>query len=326
MRTPRVTVLVIAYNHAPYIRQALSGVFMQKTSFEFEVLISEDASDDGTREIVTAMADSEPDRIRLLLSDRNLRDNSVIRRGFEAAAGQYVALLDGDDYWTSDQKLQKQIDLLDTAPDCSSCFHNVRVAYEDQAIEPHLFHQEETITGITASKPKPRSTLSDIVRGNFVPTCSAVFRSTAMRQIPRCFDQMRSGDWALHVLGAQRGDLAYIDEVMATYRVHSGGWWTANRRHGQSLGHLEEAEETLSIFNRYLGFEFDPQIGEATAKHYEGAAVRFRKRRQNREAVVCARRALGRTPTLQLPRRWRSLAVLTLSSLARLNPRRAANP
>src|SRR4029079_8590792 len=128
-------------------------------------------------------------------------------------------------------KLQRQIELLDSQPDCASCFHNVRVVYEDEAVEPHLFHQEEVVTGITATKPKARSALSDIVCGNFVPTCSVVLRSSAVRQIPLCFDQMDAGDWALQVLSAQHGDLAYIDEVMATYRVHSGGWWGASRRH-----------------------------------------------------------------------------------------------
>lgn len=121
MSPVQVTVLVITYNHARFIETAIESVMAQETDFEFEVVISEDCSTDGTREVVQRLAAAHPDRIRTLLSDRNLNDNSVVRRGVEAAQGRYLALLDGDDFWTSKHKLQRQVDFLEGRPDCSAC-------------------------------------------------------------------------------------------------------------------------------------------------------------------------------------------------------------
>src|SRR5262245_48465575 len=106
----KVTVLVMTYNHAGFIAQALDSVLGQEVNFTYEVVISEDCSADGTREIVIAYQKNYPDRIRLLLSERNLHSNEIVVRGLQAAQGQYIALLDGDDYWTSAHKLQKQVE------------------------------------------------------------------------------------------------------------------------------------------------------------------------------------------------------------------------
>ncbi len=107
-----VTVLVMTYNHERYIRRALDGALGQELTVPYEVLISEDCSTDGTREIVEAYARRHPDRIRLVLSPANLRSNEVVARGFRAARGRYLALLDGDDFWTAEDKLQAQFDFL----------------------------------------------------------------------------------------------------------------------------------------------------------------------------------------------------------------------
>src|SRR4051794_38896574 len=114
----------MTYNHAPYIAQALESALAQTLSAPFEILVSEDCSTDGTREIVLRYADRDP-RIRLLLSHSNLRSNEVVARGLRAARGRYVALLDGDDYWTSPTKLQAQVEFLEARPGFSICFHDV---------------------------------------------------------------------------------------------------------------------------------------------------------------------------------------------------------
>ncbi len=102
----RASVLVMTYNHAGLIRQALDSVLMQRTSFDYEIVISEDRSTDGTREIVTEYQRRFPNRVRLLLSAENLNSLAVVSRGIRACRGEFVALLDGDDYWTDPAKLQ----------------------------------------------------------------------------------------------------------------------------------------------------------------------------------------------------------------------------
>jgi glycosyltransferase involved in cell wall biosynthesis len=100
-----VSVLVVTYNHARFVREALDSALAQRLPQPFEILVSEDCSTDGTREIVQEYAERRPHLIRLLLSERNLHSNQVVARGFRAARGRYLALLDGDDYWTDEGKL-----------------------------------------------------------------------------------------------------------------------------------------------------------------------------------------------------------------------------
>ena len=96
----KVTVLVMTYNHAKFISKAIDSVLMQKTSFNYEIIVSEDCSTDGTKEIVLEYQQRFPHQIRLLLSEQNIHSNAVVTRGIYAAKGEYIALLDGDDYWT----------------------------------------------------------------------------------------------------------------------------------------------------------------------------------------------------------------------------------
>src|SRR5437899_12856070 len=129
----KVTALVTTYNHGNYIAQALDSVLMQKTNFEYEIIVAEDCSIDRTRSIVLDFQRRDPERIRLVLPAENLGSagNRVFAQAFELAQGEYVALLDGDDYWTSPKKLQKQVEFLGTHPECVLCFHNALRIYED---------------------------------------------------------------------------------------------------------------------------------------------------------------------------------------------------
>jgi glycosyltransferase involved in cell wall biosynthesis len=165
----------MTYNHEKFISQALESVLMQETNFEYEILISEDCSTDGTREIVLDFQKAHPEKVRLLLSRANIHSNEIVVRGIQAARGQYIALLDGDDYWTSREKLQKQADFLDHHPDCSLCFHNARI-----------FHEAEGRYGRNWTPPdqKEMSTLQDIWMGNFIATCSTMFRRGVIGEIP----------------------------------------------------------------------------------------------------------------------------------------------
>ncbi|MGH2993230.1 MAG: glycosyltransferase [Solirubrobacterales bacterium] len=324
MPAVELTVLVVTYDHADYIETAIDSVLLQETEFDYEVIISEDCSTDGTTEIVKQLAASHPDRIRLLLSERNLNDNSVVRRGLEAARGRYVALLDGDDFWTAKTKLQQQFEFLEAHPGCSSCFHNVNVIYEQDGTAPHLFNQDELPRDVGAPKPKPISTLADIVRGDFIPSCSVVFRSEIGRELPSWFDELWAGDWVLHVLSAQHGDIAYLDEVMGTYRVHPDGFWSMNWSKYRRLSDVEEVIRTYDTFNRHLGFSFNREIETEAAALYQVAAIGFYKRGEYQVARVCARRCLRRVPIGRWHQRWKALAVVALSGLKSLAlPRRS---
>src|SRR5262245_50682632 len=129
----KLSVIVLAYNHEKFIRQALDSVLQQQLDCDFEILIGEDCSTDDTRSIVKQYRDRAPDRIQLFLPIENLGffGNKIFAALLRMARGEYLAMLDGDDYWTAVDKLQKQVRFLDSHPRCAMCFHNVLQVQED---------------------------------------------------------------------------------------------------------------------------------------------------------------------------------------------------
>jgi glycosyltransferase involved in cell wall biosynthesis len=120
---PMVTVRTSTYQHGPFIQDCIEGVLMQKTNFPIEFIIGEDFSTDGTRDIVFEYAKRYPDIIRVITADYNVGSKANGRRCIQASRGKYMALCEGDDYWTDPLKLQKQVDFLEVNSDCSLCFH-----------------------------------------------------------------------------------------------------------------------------------------------------------------------------------------------------------
>jgi len=130
MPEPMVTVRTSTFQHVSYIKQCIEGVLMQKTTFPFEFIIGEDFSTDGTRETVFEYAQKYPDIIRVFTADYNVGVKANGRRCGQASRGKYMALCDGDDYWTDPLKLQKQVDFLEANPDYVICYHNASIIDE----------------------------------------------------------------------------------------------------------------------------------------------------------------------------------------------------
>jgi glycosyltransferase involved in cell wall biosynthesis len=202
------------YKHEKFIAQAIESVLMQETRFPFEVVVGEDSSPDDTRRIVEEYQRRHPDTIRLIARERNLCSGNFVET-YAACRGTYIAILEGDDYWTSPDKLQVQVDALDAHPDWVLCFHTVQVVREDGSKPPYLFPQGR----------KEVSTLDDLLRGNFIQTCSVMFRNGVVQKFPEWYFSLAVGDWPLFIMLAQHGRLGYLDRVMAGYRIHSGGVW-----------------------------------------------------------------------------------------------------
>lgn len=263
----RVSVALLTYNHERYVAQAIEGVLAQR-GVEFELVISEDCSTDGTRAIVDQYAARHPDRIRVLPSPRNVGMTRAFARGVEAATGRYVALLDGDDYWTSPDKLRIQADYLDAHPELAICFHNVTVVHEEGGVAPHAFHSPVPQPYPSRVVPKPVSTLADVAPGNFMSTCSVMFRRGLFGGFPSWFTDLAVADWPLHVLNAEHGDIGYIDADMAVYRVHGAGAWTASLSRYHRRDAIERFAEVHRIIDRHLRGRFAPQLDAAVRYLY----------------------------------------------------------
>lgn len=231
---PRVTVLLVTYNHERYVAQAIESVLAQRTEFDVEILISEDCSTDGTRAIVAAYQERHPDRIRLLLSDKNLRNNEVIARGIRAARGEFVAYLDGDDYWSVTYKLQRQVEFFDAHPACTLTFHNVLKIYEGQERPPQPSHPVP---------PGRLLTAEDLLATPCINSCAIMFRRAALPTLPDWYYSADLADWGLTVLLADQGPVGYVDELMGVYRMHAGGVWARNSR-------ARRLEQRLEFYDR----------------------------------------------------------------------------
>jgi glycosyltransferase involved in cell wall biosynthesis len=212
-----LTVLVVTYNHAPFIKQALDSVLAQETDRPIEIVISEDASTDATTKIVTDFAAREP-RARLLMSPHNLRSNEVVARGIRGARGRYLCILDGDDYWTSPSKLETQAALMDRHPEVSAWFHNAVVCGPDGESQERWTPatQPQVVTG------------KSVWHGNPFATCAGMIRSSALRGLGSWYDDFfPMTDWPLYVLCAEHGEVRFNDEVVGAYRLHEGGLFSA---------------------------------------------------------------------------------------------------
>ncbi len=253
----KLSVSITTYNHEDYIAQAVESALNQRVNFDYEIVIGEDCSTDRTREIVTELRDAHPEKIRLLLHDRNLgrwgKFNFVETQ--RACRGEYVALLDGDDYWTDPNKLQKQVDFLNSHPECAICFHDVTMFFEDGSPAQRS----------SCKTKKEIFTLEDLLSGNFIFSCSAVFRRGLFGDFPDWFFTSMTGDWALHIMNAQHGNIGYLNEVMAVYRVHQGGFWTALNL----LEQVKDSTELLDHLVNYLDRKYKRPTEAARAKAYQ---------------------------------------------------------
>jgi glycosyltransferase involved in cell wall biosynthesis len=272
-----VSVLVITYNHARFVRQALDSALAQRLPQSFEILISEDRSTDGTREIVEEYAERYPYLIRLLLSERNLRSNEVVARGLRAARGRYIAYLDGDDYWTSEDKLCAQVEFLDARPDVTICFHNVQVVNE---------HSQSMGSLWTGPGQPEVSELRDLLRGNPIAASSVVYRRAAVSEVPGWYDRFFPvTDWPLHVLYAREGRIGYLDQTLGVYRLHSGGLYS-------TLSERQKLEANVDFYRRLRACSsaaLAAEVARGQCDYFLGWAEEFRQRGDRRMQLRCLR-------------------------------------
>lgn len=208
----KTSVILITYNHERYIRRALDSVLSQQTCFDFEVIITEDCSTDATREIVLEYSHKYPDRIRLALSESNVCTPWVLERAIIAARGEYVAYLDGDDYWTSPHKLEKQAQFMDAHPEFAFSWHAVQYVDADGA---PMVTQPAPVT-------KRDWTLRDVVLEYPMAAGSVVLRRSTIADLPDWYRNAPAGDFPLWVLSMRFGLAGYLDECLGAYRIHAG--------------------------------------------------------------------------------------------------------
>lgn len=276
---PLLSILVLTYNQHAYIAEAIESILSQKVDFEYEIVIGEDCSTDGTCEIVRNYCRLYPHLISAIFHSPNIGMMNNFISAFKACRGEYIAILEGDDYWTSPDKLQKQVDFLEAHPECCGCFHNVLVQHDNAPEKNHIFH--------TPALPKSTFTISDLLESNFIPTCSAVFKSNIIKNLPAWYNDCPMGDWPLHILNAEYGEYGYLSEVMGVYRIHDNGIWS----HSGKTNILLRTIKALELMQVHLGKPYDRQIRKILAmQHYELALTLLANHQSNeaRQAIIAA--------------------------------------
>ncbi len=261
----KVSVALITYNHADYVAQAVQSVLDQQTDFDYEIVIGEDCSTDATPEILSRLRKLHANRIQVEFNQRNLGMVENFSRTLQRCQGEYLALLEGDDFWTSPMKLQRQADFLDGHPDCAVCFHKAEIVDETGG-SAAVFR--------TPAFQKEITTIRDLIKGNYIHTCSVMYRRSGIQAVPEWFRGLKMVDWPFHLLHAERGNIGYLNEAMGAYRVHGGGVFSVR-------GLIRQHEAALEVYDRLeplWGTKYSREIAAGRFSfHYALAIARARE-------------------------------------------------
>ena len=209
-----ISVWIITYNQEKYIAKALESALEQETDFKYEIVIGEDCSTDGTRKILLEYQAKYPEKIKLLLHEKNVGMIANQNLTFKACQGEYIAMLEGDDFWSDKHKLQRQYDAMQKYPECALSFHPVYTTdgrvlnkYSDKI---KVFTTEESIKG----------------GGYFSSTPSLMIKKSVISSMPSFLDKAPAGDYYIQIFGSLNGGALFIPDIMATYRVNAEGSWS----------------------------------------------------------------------------------------------------
>ena len=304
MAEPLVSVSCITYNHGKYLRKALDSFMNQRTSFAFEILIHDDASTDDTVQIIREYAEKYPDVIVPMLEEENQYSKGISNISgvfnFPRARGRYIAMCEGDDFWTDNEKLQKQADFMEANPEYSMCCHAAKVVSEDGA-----FRSESELRPFgRGGELSPGMLISKKIN---IPTASLFFRTEYAVSLPEWYFSCPVGDIPLQLYMLMKGRVWYLDEIMSAYRMGAEGSWGSGMDAGKAYEKWEKHYSAMKVL--YAAFDADT---DGRYHEYADEAVRRIRflvdlKEDKAEMVLLPENALF---TGELPEAERRLQVL----------------
>lgn len=252
---PLVSIMCTTYNHSKYISQALDGFLMQKTKFPFEVVVHDDASTDDTANIIREYHEKFPHIIQPILEVENQyskHDGSLRRIVNSHLRGKYVAWCEGDDYWCSSEKLQKQVEYMETHPDCMMCFHAASIETDGKIVKNYLICNEECDIGADR-----------IIEGGgmFCATASLCCRKEQFMQMPKYRLIAKVGDYPLQIMLASLGKVHYYPAIWSVYRFATPNSWTVrNCMSEKQIVHWNNEIEWLTEFDLHTKHKYHNSV------------------------------------------------------------------
>ncbi|CAN5207162.1 hypothetical protein BH11PLA2_BH11PLA2_44380 [soil metagenome] len=243
---PLVSVAMIAYNHRPFIAQALASVLAQRCDFAFEIVISDDRSPDGTASVIDDFQRQHPDIIRRLDPPKNVGMHVNFNRVWQACTGKYIAILEGDDFWNEPTKLQQQAAFLEAHPEVTVSGHSVWWCDEQGTVNGR-FPEEAAAIPIVCDGSRL------FHQGNYLQTCGVMVRRGVVPVVPEWIAKLGYVDYPLLLLHGFRGSVGFEDRPDATYRRHVNSIWTPKTALFKQLQHYRMLCEMSRLSDSVVG-------------------------------------------------------------------------
>lgn len=259
-----VSIRCITYNHAAFIRQCLDGFIMQQTNFRFEAIVHDDASTDGTEEIVREYAQKYPDIIKPMYETENQysKGNGILRQKVNSQLrGKYIAICEGDDYWTDPYKLQKQVDFLESHPEYSMCSHRYLEYDQENSTMKDGLHPYQDIIKETSYD------LNTYVKGAWYAQMLTVMYRRSALDLSNLYKYKMSYDVILFYQLLKKGKGCVLPDVMAVYRLHNGGVWSGLKAERQYVLNIKvrlniyEIEQSVEAMDFLYNTMMDWDLG-----------------------------------------------------------------
>jgi glycosyltransferase involved in cell wall biosynthesis len=251
---PKVTVMIITYNHAKYLAEAIESVLAQETEFPFAIHVVDDCSTDGAQDIIRDYAARFPGVVKPMINAKNIGGKVTqknFHQGFAKLDGDYVCILEGDDYWISPYRLQKHVEFLEANPDYVACANHTVKVYEDGSQEPHL---------LQPPLPKETHDIHDLIMiSSFFHASSLTFRNVFRGKAPKYLASPLSCDIFVAIAHAQFGKIRFFPEAWNVYRAHGGGLFS---QMSQTKGWMWNID-SFRACNRWLGFRYLPTFARS---------------------------------------------------------------
>ena len=255
MDKPLVSVRLMVYNNEPYIREAVESILMQETNFKVEIVVGDDFSTDNTLEIIKSYADTPNIYFKILerpIGGAYWKDRQRLGRLhnfkniIDHCSGSYIALLDGDDYWTDPLKLQKQVDFLENNHGYNYCGHNSYSLKGEKLHDIKLDVQEFTF--------------EQLIFKNILNSATLIFRANSFR-LPDYFVSLETGDWAIQLFSIKNSRAFVLKDFMSAYRIHEDSLWNTISKNDMCLKGVKlqkgmkkfyNDKDSLSIINKAI--------------------------------------------------------------------------
>jgi len=300
-----VSVICLVYNHAPYLRQCLESVVAQETDFRYEVIVHDDASTDGSADIIREFEAAYPDVIRPIYQTENQYSKRIpisYTYMYPAAKGKYIAMCEGDDYWCDVHKLQMQFDAMEADPSCTLCVHTVQGVNVDGTPNGKQFPQKAPCGDVI----RGADLIADVLNGTAYPfqTSGYFYRKEfywPRREETEFMFRVRTGDTTRLLYLGHHGDIRFIDKVMSCYRMNVAGSWSVKNKANMSF-RIQGLREFITFLQEYDAYTQGAyhEVVEAAIRERE---FRILKNEYNVKAMKApAYRALYRA--MSLPERF----------------------